>query len=305
MNNELWARELQRACGNRDVVLPTARDLRVTGARGAVELHLSADAVCKNMQKDAAAFEGWALALLTWGDAGRITLAWDEPPEPDHPHYARFLYRVERFCAVEPCVTVQAGRRTDEWTRRHGHKRCVLNVARGKDTATPAANTEAALEMRIATLGTAEHRNLGVHANICRVARQIPVGLFHGKVSGRTAIFPGGKAAIDLLVMEADGTLCVVELKLKDRPKVGAVSELFFYTMVIQDLRAGRMHVDGKPGPRVSVTTQDILSARAIRGLLLMEGGGAAPAVHSLVQDRVLPRLSERVGIDYRWAVLG
>lgn len=306
MNHNDWRAELKRACAPQ-VELPTPKHMRVSGQRGAVEIHLSGRAVCENMQHDWAAFEGWSLALLTWGDAGHITLGWEEPEKGTvDPHYQRFLYRVAKFSSCfKSEFKVRDPERLETLRVGQGPGRFVLNAARGNDTATPAQGSEAALEKAIATDGHALNVLLKDRFGLHAVDRQLPVGVFHDKVHSHNAIFPRAKSAIDLVAIDKDDTFWLIELKLKDNRKVGAVSELFFYAMVMQDLQQGRLHCDATLGRRAVVKPAHVIAARRLRAVLLMEGGGPTPAVHPLVHDKVLELLSKRVGtIDFQAATL-
>ncbi len=301
--NKWWASELSKACGY-SVKLPTNKHFSLTGSRGNVEIRLSASAVCRNMQDDAAAFEGWTLALLTWGKAGKVTLTWDPPQDQHDAHYQRFLYRVEKFSALAPASEFAVSQPAHVWSTMHAGKKLVLNVAQGNDTRTPQANSEAALEKAIATAGTPENARLRKLGMMGEVDRQFPVGLFADKVSKTSAIFPRGKSAVDLIVLEADASLHIVELKLRDNRKVGAVSELFFYTCVLDDLRNRNFSATRTPGPRARLGPRHVETATALHGLILMEGGGPTPAVHPLVASHVLNHLSSWGAIQYSHGVL-
>ena len=63
----------------------------------------------------------------------------------------------------------------------------------------------------------------------------MPVGVFEGHPSRAGAIFTGGKSAIDLIGLGRAGAIWLLELKTSRNIKVGALSELFFYSMVLHD----------------------------------------------------------------------
>jgi len=300
MNHQDWQERLRNACA-KEVRLPS-KHLTVTGAVDA-RLHLSGRAVCENMQHDWAAFEGWALALLTWGGASSVTLAWDEPEGAQgvaDPHYQRFLYRVERFCALVPEVRIEDANKLQA-LRVHRHLgRFVVNAAQGKETAEPQGQSEAALEKKLTTPG-ALHDKLKAMFLLDKVDRQFPVGVFEGKVSRATTIFPRAKSAIDLVATDSADHFWVIELKLKDNRKVGAVSELFFYAMVLQDLQRGVLQGDKPAGARALLNPTHVVTAPKLHARLLMEAGRP----HPLVADKVLDLLTKRVGtIDFAWASL-
>jgi len=76
---------------------------------------------------------------------------------------------------------------------------------------------------------------------LVRLDRQMPVGVFDGPPSRARAIFTGGKSAIDLVGLGADDALWLLELKTSRNIRVGALSKLFFYPMVLNDACQGRI----------------------------------------------------------------
>jgi hypothetical protein len=100
----------------------------------------------------------------------------------------------------------------------------------------------------------------------------MPVGVFDGPPSRAGAIFTGGKSAIDLVGLDADGARWLLELKTLRNIKVGALSELFFYSMVLHDTRQGRIVFHAGPaGPRSTIMPADIRVASHIHARLLGE----------------------------------
>jgi hypothetical protein len=60
-----------------------------------ITIKLKKEAVCKNMQDNDAAFEGWALIVWYWiGGATKVILEWEEPDDIHDGHYQRFLFRL-------------------------------------------------------------------------------------------------------------------------------------------------------------------------------------------------------------------
>ena len=79
----------------RKLVLPSDMILKIN--RDSLTMHLTAESVCKNMQTDSSAFEGWALVTKRWGQFQKIILSWDKPIDLKNGHYQRFLFRVRYF----------------------------------------------------------------------------------------------------------------------------------------------------------------------------------------------------------------
>ena len=109
---------------------------------------------------------------------------------------------------------------------------------------------------------------------LCRAPdRQMPVGLFDGPPAQGGRIFPGGKSAIDLVGVDHEGALWLFELKTDRNRKVGALSELFFYSMILRDARSGRIAFhDRTPGQRSTITPTEITAAPCIHARLLAKG---------------------------------
>lgn len=246
------------------------------------------DAPC-NMQEDAAAFEGWALALYVHclHGAGTVRL---EGPEglltdaealyTEYPHYSRFLYRALRFSQV-------CGR----WFRLSGGLRARAErfggfLERGVFTnnlpSGPAGvkgTLESAVESRFAETGSPLAARLGCGA----LYRQLPVGLFRGSVAAKNRIFTGGTSAIDLWGLSGD-TLTVLELKAENK-MVGAVTELFFYANYVYDLfvkpgggfRPNPGH--GARGYDALRTASEAGTLKRVRGCLLLDQESCHPLV--------------------------
>lgn len=303
MNRNEWAFKLRQACSPA-VRLPK-KGLDISGSTHDCRIDLDASAVSANMQEDDAAFEGWALALLAWGGVTRMRLGWQAPGDTAHPHYQRFLYRVSKFCEFFPEVSVRQPELLDHLRLRPGCGDFVLNVAGTSSAQGSGQSGEGALERALLDASTPAHAWLMNRLKLVTLDRQFPVGVFTDSVGRANAVFTGGKSAIDLIGIDASGVLWVIELKVGKNRKVGAISELFFYTMVLHDLRAGRLQAPDSPGPRAVVTATNVRAATNLRGLLLMGPGQPGCPVHPLLADRVLPLLSRRVGnIDYTWDVV-
>ncbi|MBC4018653.1 hypothetical protein [Siccirubricoccus deserti] len=236
----------------RPVRLPSPKGIRVSGDPSCATLHLSSAAVLGNMQEDASAFEGWALVLVAWCGVGRVLIDWDVPDsaalDSDPGHYQRFLYRVHRFAHLLGPDRVGVCRED---------RLSLLRVGLGQ----PAVFTVAG-EPRIANHGAApgNWRGLGEDAlerwltapdspaclrlmaglGLRRIDRQFPVGIFAGKVAGANRVFPAARSAIDIIGIGENRALWLMELKAGRNAKVGALSELFFYSMAMHDALTDR-----------------------------------------------------------------
>ena len=298
----------QRSAIRRNVRLPSEAGIRFSGDLTCTKLFMSTTAVQANMQGDAAAFEGWSIVLMAWCGVRRIAIDWDDPTDAATGHYQRFLYRLGHFEALLGPDVVGIRRRERLVGCRIGAGSvATLNLAGVSDTveALSLPKSEADLEKRLAGGNPAEHARLMAGLGLVRLDRQMPVGVFDGPPSRGGAIFTGGKSAIDLVGLGADGALWLLELKTARNIKVGALSELFFYSMVLNDARQGRIVFHDKPaGKRATITPSNIRAAPRIHARVLAE------ASHPLLRLEVFETLTMAAAargwtIDYGFHHLG
>jgi hypothetical protein len=231
----------------RRVRLPKSGPMTVTGEGDRAIICLRRDTVVRNMQDDAAAFEGWSLALRRWCDAENVTLDWEDPGPELQPrnerHFQRFLYRVARFQSLFPEWFTVGAADAFRRSRVPASKRLFLNVPGDRRGIGKGGRPEHQRECSLLEDDDFKrHYNLGPTSMI---NRQFPVGLFSSEEpSEASALFPHKKAAIDLVCL--DGTrLCLFELKADDNIPIGTLSELIFYTSFIRDAVAGRFRFPG------------------------------------------------------------
>jgi hypothetical protein len=271
-------------------------------------LFLSATAVQMNMQNDAAAFDAWAIVLMDWCGAERVVIDWEEPTNTTNGHYQRFLYRIGRFEELFGPDIVSVARRDRLAESRIGDGRvATLNIAGRSNTAGDRSlpGSEADIEKRLAGANPTERERFMKAHCLVKLDRQMPVGVFDGPPTRAGAIFTGGKSAIDLLGLGRDGALWLLELKTAHNIKVGALSELFFYSMVLRDVRLGRLRFhDGRAGPRSTVTADHVKTAPRIHACLLTD------AYHPLLSEALFDRITKAAAgrdwaVDYRLLDLG
>lgn len=226
---------------------------------------IMSDGVTKNMQEDSAAFEGWALCVKAAMEMGKkeetykFVLEWDPVNNPDDLHYQRFLYRVCKFVELFGGVNGWfAAKRVDllhDLRVKDGEK-YMLNFPKNSDEERINYSDESEenrLENEIVRM---QDKIVGLK-RICpaKLNRQLPMGLFKGNVRKGGEIFPRGKSAIDLWgIIGKD--LYVFELKAKGNCKVGVLSELFFYVMMLKDEQTGKFVRDSSEGKRIRKTNQ-------------------------------------------------
>jgi hypothetical protein len=245
---------------------------------------------------------------MAWCGVKRILIDWDEPTDAGNGHYQRYLYRLRHFQAMLGPEVVEIARPDRLAGCRIGHDgRATLNVATRTDTTEVPSRpgSEADLEKRLAGANPRERALLMAGLGLVRLDRQMPVGVFDGPPSRTSAIFTGGKSAIDLLGLGGDGALWLLELKTAQNIKVGALSELFFYSMVLHDTRHGRIVFHHRPaGPRSTITPADIAAAPRLHARVLAEASHPllTPAVYDILTRAASARGWE---VDYGFHELG
>ena len=268
----------------RRVRLPSSLDLRACTLHGGVRLTLSETAVLANMQTDAAAFEGWALALLLWCGEKTITLDWTEPAT-DSGHYQRFLYRVDRFRSLLPDLIFLA----DEAKLARSR---VLHP-KGELLINQPSQSRAVSEERVASLPPEAQLEARLVADpafsrryeLTAVDRQFPAGLYEGAVARDRAVFTGGKSAIDIVGTSESG-FWLFELKAGGNAPIGGLTELLFYTSLIRDAAGPTPRFSFADGaPFTAISGADVRNAAAINAVLLVE------ASHPLLDHPELPAL--------------
>ncbi|KQZ64878.1 hypothetical protein ASD67_10715 [Sphingopyxis sp. Root1497] len=233
---------------------------------------MSDHATCSNMQTNAAGFEGWALALRLWLNTRIITLHWNppakQPDNPLNPHYARFLYRVQRFADLFPdWFRIGTPQHLDDCAVRTGAD-LYLNIAGASAERPESPKPEARLEWSLIQ----EHAPVLKKAlNLRLLDRQFPVGLYR-TANLTSPVFTGGTSAIDI-VGTGDGHFTVIELKAGENIAVGALSELIFYAAVARDAATARFRFGGRKerASRATIGFDALEAATGIRAIYLAE----------------------------------
>ena len=311
--HEMWSKRLRDGYATNRNVRLTAKVrkgpkgesipglMEVFGDNDIAQIHLTSAAIQANMQTNAAAFEGWALALKRWAGAKKVGLFWPavEPVKGKlPPHYERFLYRAQRFADLFPEWFWLDGDTTGSAALGSDGYR-VLNVA-GDRTHLSASHVcepgEWTNENQMECFlrqdpAFADHFGF---RNGYRTDQQFPVGLFRRpEPSGNERIFPGGKGAIDLVC--ADGErFWVFELKAGKNIPVGTISELIFYASVIRDAALGHFQFASTRAAGNHVTGDDVLKAKEVVAVMLGD------KLHPLLSDVALLKMLNDA-VQVRW----
>lgn len=265
-----------------NVRLPGDIEFTITG--NDVEIHISSNSVEKNMQDDAAAFEGWALVLKRWGKFDKVILSWDLNNLNDDGHYQRFLFRVTNFSKdfnswfeiKSNCIqylTVLIINESDTYYLNSPSNNRDKNVPQG---------AESILEDKFSKGDWADALKLRTNADYLN--RQLPVGVFKKSVSKLTSIFPRLKSAIDIWGISKNNELLLFELKADANNKVGIITELYFYCCIMRYVQRGRFKHE-KSNPDLD----KIAKSKGIIAYFL------APKLHLLVDKELVGLLNEKL----------
>lgn len=202
-----------------------------------------------NMQEDNAAFEAWALYLhVHCGYNVCLALSEYKPVAEYYSdmnfvpgHYNRFLYRVHKFLnqfsdwfSCDSRLKI----RVDEYAQHLFYSGTTFTNNIPNHEA--GSNKHSEIRIEEALSGVKENvliqlaEQEGVHLHSGEIYRQLPVGLFRRECARKNREFTGGKSAIDLWAPAGD-CLSIFELKCQN-PKLGIITELFFYANYINDM---------------------------------------------------------------------
>ncbi len=264
-----------------------------------------------NMQKEAACFEGWAVALKAAGieeiNLNVNGISSSTNFKTGKGHYGRFLYRALRFseqyewfhlCDDEKNLETLKGAvkafKDNFLTNKNLYNNVPDNIA-GKNGKIECyiealmAESKNGKEAFLNSLKkTKEEEDINPKQ---QVYRQLPVGLFLGEVKEVNQVFTGGASAIDLWTLKGD-TLQVIELKADNR-MVGIITEIFFYSNYMYDLLIEKTFRSTEPkfnnSKRIKNRGYDILKKANIQKI---EGFMLADVYHPLITSDALDVLN-------------
>lgn len=285
INKELESRLRKIVSRDNRIKLPHGIDFVKAGSN-ALEIVLK-NGTNANMQEDCAAFEGWAIVLRRWlKEFDKIILKWDYGKKEDL-HYKRFLYRVYKFREIFDgwFDVARKNKQLLDEVVDFDSDNYVLS-APGKvreETIQPLRKTtkENALEKQFLN----EARRILAEAaglDIEKIDCQLPVGIFHREAKAKNEVFPRRKSAVDIWGIGKDSKILnIFELKDSKNMKVGVISELFFYAMLMEDIQKGRIKF-GKISRSKLKPEEEIPATDKIKAYIL------APQLHPLIDKEVL-----------------
>jgi hypothetical protein len=294
MDSDAILKRLKMAVGLNSLKLPSY--LGVTEDNGVVTLSMkaiqqgkTAHGVLANMQQDDAAFEGWTICMKAAMPEWKFKLEWEFPEDRKNGHYQRFLYRAKRFSAFYTSWFSIA----DDGLNEIETHACIsdsgkymLNAPSGDPERTNDAEHSPENLLENTIIKTQPHE-LNHIFKVKKYHRQLPVGVFHGSVAKKNAIFTHGKSAVDIWGVAEGNTLIIFELKALGNRKIGAISELFFYAMVIRDEQKGLFIRTHQHGAEIKATS-------LIKAMLLAED------IHPLIKN---PKVFELLNQPLKGAI--
>ena len=184
-----------------------------------------------NMQFDEAAFDSWAIALKYHlrEYIETITIDWERDfsnGEDGFLHYNRFVYRLAKFV------------QTYSWAHSAKPIPAIPTTLYCNIGRTEAANIEKHSQESEGWLECKYVMDHSMEYDV--INHQFPVGIFHEKVSRTTHYTTGGKSAIDIWAIKND-CLSIFELKEPKNKPLGIISELMFYTNILDDILSHRI----------------------------------------------------------------
>lgn len=246
-----------------------------------------------NMQDNESAFESWALVLKFYlkDIIKTVTIDWEESSIniEGNLHFNRFVYRLTRFIqsydwaySMKPIPQIPSI--------------LVCNCPNGG--AAKAEDHKEGSEGWIECKYVEKHR-----AEYDIMDHQLPVGIFHDKVSKTTHYTTGQKSAIDIWAIKT-GELNIFELKKPKNIVLGIISELMFYTNIIHDIMSHRIlfQKDAKMQKAISENYRgfgDFYNAyqsgciQKINAILLAE------SFHPLIKPELLDFINDSVRLKY------
>jgi hypothetical protein len=181
--------------------------------------------------------------------------------------------------------------------------------SRNPVSAPVAPRSERDIECYLANDSKARKLLLGAF-DLRSIDRQLPVGVFDGEPRNEVRIFTAGTSAIDLVAIDQKRSLWIFELKKKNNIKVGVLSEMFFYSMVMRDLQKGVIALSSRwdalqpQNGGFGISGAELANAEWLHARVL------APNFHPLIDDDIFALLNWHAGrggwnVDYGLINLG
>jgi len=256
-------------------------------------LTLSEKGLRANMQDNESAFESWALVLRFYlkDIIETVTIDWDDSSinNEENLHFNRFVYRLTRFV------------QSYDWALS---KKAIPQMPSILVCNCPNGEAANASEHKEWSEGWIECKYVEEYKKDYDVMNhQLPVGIFHDKVSRTTHYTTGQKSAIDIWSIK-DGELSIFELKKPDNNVLGIISELMFYTNIIHDIMSHRIQFqkDAKMQKAINKNYRgfrDFYDAYQNGTIKKINAVLLAKSFHSLIKPELLAFINESARFKY------
>lgn len=232
---------LQKVKPNADI--PSQYEYIYDSKKKDLTLRVKIKGLKSNMQDDEAAFESWAIALKYYlkDIIDTVTIDWERDfvkGEEGYLHYNRFVYRLLKFVQ-----TYSWAKSAKSIPTIPSQLYCNIGRTVAADKSKHIKNSEGWLECQYVDDHSSEYDVMN---------HQFPVGLFDGKVSGTTHYTTGQKSAIDIWAIKGS-CLSIFELKKADNKPLGIISELMFYTNVLDDILSHRIMYEANENTKYAI----------------------------------------------------
>ena len=277
--------------------IPSSYDYSYDAAEKSLTLKLRVEGLKANMQDNEAAFESWAIALKFYlkDKVNTVIIDWERDlakGEDGYYHFNRFVYRLAKFV------------QTYSWARSAKTIPCIPSLLYCNAPSQKAdginnkkADSETGLEGRYVLAHSKDYKAIN---------QQLPVGLFERKISRDTHYTTGGKSAIDIWAITKEGhCLSIFELKKSDNNPLGIISELMFYTNVLDDIMSHRIMYEenGKTQNAIQNNTRGFKSlyeAYSTGSINSIEAIFLADELHMLLSEDLIEFINASARFKYK-----
>lgn len=209
--------------------LPESYTYYLDKSKSVLTLKLNEKGLTNNMQSNESAFESWAIVLkLHNPKIKKIIIDWDDLPDnkQNNLHFNRFVYRLSKFV------------QTYDWAQANKPIPLIPSILTCNY---PNGKAAEAIEHQKDSEGWIECKYVEKHKSEYDVMNhQLPIGIFKDKVGRESHYTTGQKSAIDIWAIK-DKSLFIFELKKPGNNVLGIISELMFYTNILQDIMSHRI----------------------------------------------------------------
>lgn len=211
---------------NPNLELSTGMGYSLSIKEKALTITVTEEGIVSNMQNDEAAFESWAIVLKSHLPemVGVVIIDWEKDilhDKPGYHHYNRFIYRLTRFVQTYPWA-----RSGKELPAMPSILVCNVGTQEAAGKVAHKDSSEGWLECDYVEKHRSEYDTMD---------HQLPVGIFDRTVSKNTHFTTGHNSAIDIWSIK-DNLFSLFELKIPSNKPLGIISELMFYTNIMNDI---------------------------------------------------------------------